>query len=56
MKMGSELDYGVVDSVGGCTEFHINGVCSELRFRNIPEMNAEDCVPLQPHHPNIMPL
>ena len=47
MEMGSELDYGVVDSMGGHMEFHIDRVCSELGFREFPEMNAEDYVPLQ---------
>ena len=45
--MGSELDYGVINGVGERTEFHIDGVCLELRFRSIPEMSAKDCVPLQ---------
>ena len=46
--MGLELDYGVVDGMGERTEFHIDGVCSELGFRECPEMNAEDYVPLHP--------
>ena len=41
-------DCGIVNDVGGRTEFRSNGVCSELRLRNIPEMVAEDCVPLHP--------
>ena len=45
--MGLELDYGVVNSMGGHTEFRIDGVCSELGFGEFPEMNAEDYVPLQ---------
>ena len=45
--MGSELDQGVVDGVGGRTEFHSDGVHLEFWFRNIPELVAEDCVPLQ---------
>ena len=47
MEMGSELDYGVVNSMGECMEFRIDGVCLELGFREFPEMNAEDYVPLQ---------
>ena len=45
--MGSELGYEVVDGMGGHTEFHIDGVCSELGFGDIPEMSAKSCVPLQ---------
>ena len=45
--MGSELDYGVVDGMGGRMEFHIDRVCSELGFGEFLEMNAEDYVPLQ---------
>ena len=48
-EMGSELDYGVVNSMGGHTEFRIDGVCSELGFREFPEMNADDYVPLHIH-------
>ena len=48
-EVGLELDCGVVDGMGGCTELRINRVCSELGFRNIPEMSAKDCVPLQNH-------
>ena len=47
MEMGSELDYGVVDSMGGHTEFCIDRVCLELGFGEFPEMNAKDYVPLQ---------
>ena len=47
MEVGSELGYGVVDGMGEHMEFRIYGVCSELGFRNIPEMSAESCVPLQ---------
>ena len=39
--MGSELDYGVVVSVGGRTEFCIDGVCSEMECGNILEMDSE---------------
>ena len=39
--MGSELDCGVVDDMKWCMEFRINGVCSELEFGNIPEMDLE---------------
>ena len=45
--MGSELDFGVVFGKGECTEFHIDGVCSEFGFRSFPEMSVGDCVPLQ---------
>ena len=45
-EMGSELDYGVVYSMGGCTEFCLNGVCSELGFGEFLELNAKDYVPL----------
>ena len=38
---------GIVNGVGGCTEFRSDRVCLELRNRNILEMVAEDCVPLQ---------
>ena len=48
MEMGLELDYGVVDGMGGHTEFCIDGVCLELGFGEFPEMNAEDYVPLHP--------
>ena len=41
-----ELGCGVVDGMGGHTEFHIDGVCSELGFGNILEISAEGCVPL----------
>ena len=33
---------------GGCTEFHIDGVCLELGFGEFLEMNAKDYVPLHP--------
>ena len=46
-EMGSELDYGVVDAMGEHMEFCIDGVCSELGFREFPGMNAKDYVPLQ---------
>ena len=46
MEMGSELDYGVVDGMGGHTEFRIDRVSLELGFGEFPEMNAEDYVPL----------
>ena len=39
-EMGSELDYGVIVGVGGCMEFCIDGVCSELECGNIPEMEC----------------
>ena len=29
-EMDSEMGYGVVVGVGGCTEFHSDGICSEL--------------------------
>ena len=38
MEMGSELDFGVVFSMGECTEFV---------FGSFPEMSVGDCVPLQ---------
>ena len=47
MEIDSERDCGIVSGVGGHTEFRSNGVCLELRLGNIPEMVAEDCVPLQ---------
>ena len=40
-EMGLELDYGVVVGVGGCTDFCIDGVCSEMERGNIPEMDSE---------------
>ena len=30
LELGLELDQGVIDSVGGCTEFRSDGVCSEF--------------------------
>ena len=39
--MGSELDCEVVDDMEWCMEFHLDGVCSELEFGNIPEMDSE---------------
>ena len=55
MEMGSELDYGVVVGMEWCMEFCIDGACSEMERRNIPEMEcgnilemvAESYVPLQ---------
>ena len=47
-EMGSELDYGVVNGMGERTEFHIDGVCLELGFREFLEMNVEDYVLLHP--------
>ena len=44
--MGSELYFGVVFGMGECTEFHIDGVCSEFGFGSFPEMRVGDCVPL----------
>ena len=41
MEIDSERDCGIVGGVGGHTEFHSNGVCSELRLRNIPEMGPK---------------
>ena len=29
-EMDSEMGYGVVVGVGGCTEFRSDGICSEL--------------------------
>ena len=46
-EMGSELDFGVVFGMGECTEFHIDGVCSEFEFGSFLEMSVRDCVPLQ---------
>ena len=50
MEVGSELGCGVIDSMGGRTEFRIDRVCSELGLGSIPEMSAKSCVPLQVHH------
>ena len=46
--MGSELDYGVVDSMGEHMEFRNDGVCLELGFREFLEMSVKDYVPLHP--------
>ena len=46
-EMDLEMGYGVVVGVGGRTEFRSDGIWSELWFRNILEMSAEDCVPLE---------
>ena len=47
MEIDSERDCRIVGGMGGHTVFCSYRVCPELRLRNIPEMVAEDCVPLQ---------
>ena len=46
-EVGLELGYGVVNGMGERMEFRIYRVCLELGFRDIPEISAESCVPLQ---------
>ena len=49
--MCSELDYGVVDGVGGHTECLRDGICPELPDRGMPlesEKVVEEGVPLHP--------
>ena len=50
-EMGSELDYGVVVGMEWCMEFCIDGVCSELERRNIPEMECGNTLEME--HGNI---
>ena len=45
-EVGLELDCGVVDGMGEHMEFYIDRVCSELGFRNIPEVSTKNCIPL----------
>ena len=54
-KMGSELDYGVVDNVGGYMEYLRNGMSLELKIRDVPlEKEVGGSVPL--HSPLIHKL
>ena len=47
MEMGLELDYGVVNGIGGHTEYLRDRVSSESRFRGMPlEKAVRKSVPL----------
>ena len=45
MEVDSGRNCGIFDDVGEHMEFCSNGVCSDLRNRNILEMVAKDIVP-----------
>ena len=47
MEVGSEKDYTIVCGVVGHTEFHCDGVCSELVHGDFPETFVGNCVLLQ---------
>ena len=45
--MDSEREYGVIDNEGEHTEFHSDRVFLEMGLRDVPEVVAQRCVPLQ---------
>ena len=42
MEMCSELDYGVINSVGGHTECLRDGICLELQDRDMPSESESE--------------